>query len=892
MSDSERSTRDARVGLADGVGLLGLALAMIATVAGLSPAIGRRPPAVDLLALAGLGLAALGAVARLRLASPAAPAKGRFRPDDPEFRLLFDSALVGITVVRPDGAVEEANDAFLGLVGLTRDEFRADGLKWTDITPPEHAARDRQAVRDILLDGRSAPYEKEYLARDGRRVPVMVGTTRIDPDTGLSLCFVHDLSPRKAVEDELRSKEEQYRQLFDLNPDASWVLDEETLGFLAVNEAATVRYGYSREEFARMTILDIRINVDPDAFREYLRTHQGGVQGMQSSHRTRTGEILDVEVTTLHLIFAGRPARLVIVRDLTEANRMVRTLRENEAHYRTLAEALPHVIWTAGPGGEVEEPRPGGTLVWSPGSTRPSAEWLRLIHPDDRENSRRAWAEAVENGSAYEVEHRVRRGDAGWVWGLSRAVPLRDPDGKVLRWVGTTTDIHRVKHAEEALVVAVLAAETASRSKDRFLAVLSHELRTPLTPVLAAHTALLGRTDIPLAMRQVVEMTCRNIEREACLIDDLLDVSQITQGAIAFKAGRHDLHDLLGRALDDARAELEAAEIQVIRLIDAEETYIEGDADRLRQVLGNVVQNLLKFSPRGSRAWVRTRNIERGSEHQDLVADEATAAATGDQRPRIRVDITDEGVGLAQEDLGRIFNAFEQGEVTLRRRYGGLGLGLTISRYIAERHGGLLWASSPGKGKGSTFSLLLPTAPPPAMCHIPLPANEPEVPPLPPPANANRNADADDDRPAMTATGAASDARVGVPVARKGLRILVVEDNKDTLRILSMLLEQAGHQVAAQPSFARAMDYVDSGASFDIVLSDIELSDGTGLELMRHIRATRSSPDPVPGIAMSGFGSDEDIELSMDAGFAEHMTKPLDYRRLESTLWRVSGKTP
>jgi two-component system CheB/CheR fusion protein len=229
------------------------------------------------------------------------------------------------------------------------------------------------------------------------------------------------------------------------------------------------------------------------------------------------------------------------------------------------------------------------------------------------------------------------------------------------------------------------------------------------------------------------------------------------------------------------------------------------------------------------------------------------------------VEVSDSGIGIEPEILPRIFEAFEQGEDALRRRSAGLGLGLAISRSLAEAHGGTLTAASPGRGQGSTFTLELATIAPPG----------PEAQPAPAPAPATPESGS------LPGSGSQSQR---TPPPPRPLQILLVEDNKDSLTHLALILGLRGHEVRTAERLAEALQAATSGA-YDLVISDIELPDGTGLELMRQIdsRAVR-------GIAMSGYGSEEDIQQSLDAGYDEHLTKPVDIHRLEEAIRRAMAK--
>jgi signal transduction histidine kinase/ActR/RegA family two-component response regulator len=401
--------------------------------------------------------------------------------------------------------------------------------------------------------------------------------------------------------------------------------------------------------------------------------------------------------------------------------------------------------------------------------------------------------------------------------------------------------------AEAELRTSKQVAEEANRAKDRFLAVLGHELRTPLTPILAAVTASRDDSEAPTALLELCDMVRRNIEIEVRLIDDLLDVARIGRGMFRMELAVVDAHALIREVMTICRGEVEAAGLRVELSLRAGSHYVEADPARLQQVIWDLVKNAVKFTPAGGTIAVRTRDEREGFDGRA-------------KSPRLVVEVSDTGVGLDPEDLSLIFAPFAQGESSRRGRSGGLGLGLAIGRSVIEAHDGTLRASSPGRDLGATFTIELNTVPAPLNPPSPplLPAAHQPGPAVPPPAFAAANGRGD------------------------GLDILLVEDNKDTLQYLTLLLRQAGHRVRPASTIAGAIEA--AAGSIDLVLSDIELPDGNGLDLIRVLHANRPH---LPAIAISGFGSDDDARLSFDAGFSDHLTKPVDFRNLTAAIRRV-----
>ena len=366
-------------------------------------------------------------------------------------------------------------------------------------------------------------------------------------------------------------------------------------------------------------------------------------------------------------------------------------------------------------------------------------------------------------------------------------------------------------------------AEQANRAKDQFLAMLSHELRTPLSPVLSTVSLLESDESTPSHVRAALQMIHRNVELEARLIDDLLDLTRVSKGKLQLNLEVVDAHALIRSALEICGQEIADKQHQITVLADARRCHLRADPARLQQIFWNLIKNAVKFTPACGQLTISTRN---------------------DERDALIVDIADNGAGVEPELLPRIFDAFEQGT---RPAYGGLGLGLAITKALTHLHGGTICARSEGPDRGATFELCLPTVETPRE---------------------------DERRP--TASNAA--------IARRAYRLLVVEDHADTQHSLTRLLERRGYEVRAVAEVAEALAAA-SDFAFDVLISDMGLPDGSGLDLIERL-AARS---PVKGIALSGFGMEEDVRRSKAAGFSEHLTKPVDINKLDEAIQRLGG---
>jgi signal transduction histidine kinase len=368
-------------------------------------------------------------------------------------------------------------------------------------------------------------------------------------------------------------------------------------------------------------------------------------------------------------------------------------------------------------------------------------------------------------------------------------------------------------------------AESANAAKDRFLAMLSHELRTPLSPIIHAVT-LLEEENCPAHLREAVATIRRNVRLEARLIDDLLDLARVRNDKLHIDLQTVEVHELLRQAVEICRPDIAARNISLVEQLEARSTHVHGDPARLQQVFWNLLTNACKFTPEGGTITVRT---------------------SGADEKHIQVEVSDNGVGIAPEKILRIFNAFEQAETPAHT---GLGLGLAICKALVEKHGGRIEAQSEGMGHGATFRIRLPCA--------------------------------------QAATGEKPAVPRAVPDG-SGLRLLVVEDHRDTLETLQQLLKRRGYAVRTAASVEQALAVAED-YEFDMLVSDIGLPDGRGTELLE--RLEKLSRHPFLAIAMSGFGTDEDLRSSHEAGFAQHLTKPVEFATLHEAIARLTADLP
>jgi PAS domain S-box-containing protein len=406
-------------------------------------------------------------------------------------------------------------------------------------------------------------------------------------------------------------------------------------------------------------------------------------------------------------------------------------------------------------------------------------------------------------------------------------------DGKFESAVLSFRDISWLKEKEIEIREALIRAEHAIQTKDRFIAMVSHELRTPMTPIVSLLSSLMIDDTLSDDLKETIKMIEDNTKIEIQLIDDLLDVMRISQGKLVHTFDIVDVHVVIGEALVASCSPEDFRTIKLTQHLDAPYTVMKADSVRLRQVFWNIVRNAIKFMPRGGDLSIVTKNRFEGENAFIVIA------------------FTDTGVGIPGDQIGKIFNTFEQGDSSMTRRFGGLGLGLAISKSIVLTHHGSIFASSPGTGQGATITIELPIIKDMS------------------PVNANTQEDG------------------------KPLRLLYAEDTKATYSAFIKSFRSQGIEVTHVTNCEAALELIRSHSNdpecpWDVLLCDMQLPDGWGTSIMEEIKLYWKY---VEGVAYSGYTGVEDVERSLAAGFRNHLPKPIpDFMALVRMLRMLAVK--
>jgi PAS domain S-box-containing protein len=817
-------------------------------------------------------------------------------------RATLESTTDGILVTDYDALVTGFNQQFVEMWRIPPDALATGShQKLQDVTTPQIANPGAFRARMEQIYEERPPETHDLLElSDGRVIERVSKIQRIEDRNVGRVWSFRDITQRMAAEAELREQSEWFRVTLGSIGDAVITVDNDCR-VTFMNPVAEKLVGWSTAEALRCSITDVLHLIDEKTRRPAQNPiqsalDQGTVRGL--GHHTilvrRDGSQIPIEDSAAPIKNPGGEiiGAVMVFHDISERRAKEKALREEYVITEQLHEISTSISTEFDLGKIVQTITDAGTRV-----TRAQFGAFFYNVLDDKGGSYMLYALSGVSRAAFEKFPMPRATD---LFGLTLrgegviriddvykdprfgknepyhgmpqvsvvsylAVPVISRSGEVLGGLffgheeagvfterdenvilgvaalaAAAVDSARMYRAEQQ---ARASAEQANQSKDLFLAALSHELRTPLTPVLAILSSLREDADIPETLAEDLETVRRNVELEARLIDDLLDLTRVARGKLELHCERVRLHRMIEDAINACHPDLAAKHLRLVRDFAGEKATILADPARVTQILWNLLKNAIKFTPDGGTITIRSRI--------NPAADDGN----------VTVEVGDTGIGIDPAQLERVFDAFEQGDRQITRQFGGIGLGLAISKAIAESHHGALTAASPGLGRGSTFRLTLPFD----GCE----------------EDENSIPDTIGDAPARIAP-------ISAGVTNRPQRILLVEDHADTAAILARLLRRMGHDVLPADTLQGALKLAEREmrvAPIDLVMSDLGLPDGSGLDLMRELSSTYG----LRGIALSGFGMDSDREQSSAAGFSRHLTKPVDIATLRATLAEMTS---
>jgi PAS domain S-box-containing protein len=653
------------------------------------------------------------------------------------------------------------------------------------------------------------------------------------------LSLVLDVTVAKRIEEALRKSEMQYRLLFESNPQPMWVYDVETLRFLAVNEAAIQRYGYSRTDFLEMTIADIRPAEDGQLLSDYLASDDAEIEHAgEWRHRKKDGTVIHVEITASRLTFAGRRAEFVLAQDITERKQAETALRISEDRCRDLVDNSHELICTHDLDGKVLSVNPWAARVLGYPRERLIGMNIRDgLLPEYRAEFDKYLSAMKSEGSARGVmKVRTATGETR-LWEYYNTLRTDGVETPIVR--GMAHDVTERREALKREKEARLEAEAANRVKDEFLSTLSHELRTPLTAIVGWSDLLLHDEVAPHKQREAIATIARNANSQGQLINDLLEVSRIITGKLRLEFAACELESIIQAAVEAVRPTAEAKGVKLQILLEPDTGPVLGDRERLQQIVWNLLSNGVKFTRQNGLVQIKLQRVES----------------------QVEVVVTDSGVGINPEFLPYVFERFRQADGSTTRNYGGLGLGLAIVRHLVELHGGTVAADSAGANKGAVFTVRFPAMVESISQQFEL--MELVTSPVAVAESRNRQ------------------QRLG------GLRVLVVDDEFDARALVTTMLEGSGAQVLAVSSAAEALDSMESWKP-DVLIADIGMPVEDGYGLIRKVRALpQEVGGKTPAVALTAYARSDDRKRALAEGYQVHLAKPVDRVELATVIGRL-----
>ncbi len=640
-----------------------------------------------------------------------------------------------------------------------------------------------------------------------------------------------DLPDRERAERELQERAEEIEALMEAMPAVVLIAHDPDCRVISGNRVAQESLRMSKTDNISKTapegqqpthfkVLSDGVELSPHELPVQLAARGLEVRGNEHEVVFEDGERLHFYGNAVPLRDSDGNSRGAISAfvDITERKQAEESLRESEQRFKSLADKIPALVWMNDVEGRGIFVNARYLEYVGLSEDEIFSGWQNIIHPDDAERYLADYRAAVERRAEHRSAGRLRRRDGVYRWFEAHGIPRFEGD-RFAGYIGCNVEIHDRKMAEEAL-------RDADRRKDEFLAMLAHELRNPLAPIRNAVHILKrpGISDEQLEWaRGIIE---RQVDQLTRLVDDLLDVSRITQGKITLQKEKLDLMTVVGRALETSRPLIDARKHQLAVSLPSESVRLKGDLLRLAQVVSNLLSNAAKYTDEGGAIWLTAE-----PEDDELV-----------------LRVKDNGMGIPAEELPHIFDLFIQAERSLDRAQGGLGIGLTLVRIIVELHGGRVEAFSDGPGRGSEFEARLPLL-------------------------------TDERREASDLPGIVKDSASTLPRPR---RVLVVDDNEDSAESLAVMLRLEGHEAVVAHDGQGAIEMARAFQP-QVALLDIGLPGMNGYEVARRLRAQPGGREAAL-IALTGYGQAEDRQRSLEAGFDHHLTKPVNYDTLMSLI--------
>lgn len=767
----------------------------------------------------------------------------------------------------------ERTDGLTRLLGYSLDEAEPTAKWWADRIHPDDLQAAQNHAWSVLATEDTCSVEYRVRNKANQYVDMLdqclVAARDVEGRPIRIVGSTIDISDRKRAAAELQQRELEFRTLVENTPDIITRYDRD-LRHLYISSTIEQTIGVPVEQIIGKTVSELGLKY-PQLQDWYATIQHVFATGerclLETEFPKSDGESRLYQVHFVPELWEGDQVKTVVsfARDITEYKRAQESLRQSEERLRLAMEAAQLGTWDVNltTGKAIWSEQHFTLLGFEPVASGEASEtiWMERIHPDDRERILQAWQQSQLNHQLYQTEYRVIRADTGEIgWVAALGSFTYDSNDQAVRSVGVVFDITQRKQAEverQRLLERERAvreeAERANRVKDEFLSILSHELRSPLNPILGWARLLQAKQFDESTTTQALSTIERNARLQTQLIDDLLDVAKILRGKLNLNETAVHLVSVVEAAIEVVRT---AAEAKTILLMPdlADIGQVWGDSARLQQIVWNLLSNAVKFTPSGGRVIVRLERV-KGEEHESAAetSSNRSAANPATHRPSYaQISVIDTGKGISPQFLPHIFESFRQEDVSITRRYGGLGLGLSIVKYLVDAHGGTIIADSPGEGQGATFTIKLP-----------LLREESVVSPGASPSASN--------------------------IDLTGIKVLAVDDGEDARDLLTMLLAQYG---AAAKVVASAKEVLALLGEFapHVLVCDIGMPEMDGYMLLQRIRSLPADQGgDTPAIALTAYAKEEDSQRALAHGFQRHLAKPVEPDQLITAIAELTN---
>jgi PAS domain S-box-containing protein len=792
------------------------------------------------------------------------------RESEERFAKAFLASPDGLVISRiTDGVILEANGNFAALTGYTRDEMI--GKSTIELGIYAHP-EDRHRMLDMLKEQNYVrDFEFEVRRRSGEKRMISFSAEPLElHGEHCWLTIVRDITESKQAEEALRESEERFAKAFRASPDGMIITRQSDGAILEINDSWSQILGYAGEEALGKRLTQFDFLVDPEDRQRVMAIleEQGYVRDYEMTLKQKSGETILVRISIEPIELRGERCFVTIVHDITRRKLAEEAMRRSEEQARRQLAYIEAIYATAPVGlcfvdtnltylslNERLAEINGKSIEDHIGRTVPEVlpEMAEMLEPIFRR--------VVETGEpALNVEQRVVRKAQPNVshYFIASFYPIKNGGGRVLGVNVVVMDITERKKTEEKLErllrqekAARAEAESANRMKDEFLATISHELRTPLTSILGWARLLTGGGLTTPQASHALEVIAQSAQSQNRLIEDILDTSRIITGRLKLDAQPVVIERIFHAAVDVIRPSAEAKGIVLSETVEKPDSVVFGDANRLQQAVWNLLSNAVKFTGEGGRIEARLGRAEG----------------------QVEITVKDSGIGIESKFLPHVFDRFRQADASSTREYGGLGIGLSIVRHIVEMHGGGVSVTSPGKGRGATFKIRLPLisgSRPSRPAQPAQPAQQTPSPEAPPPEIKERTTSGNGHR-------------------LDGVRVLLVEDNLDTLEMLKFIFDESGAEVITATSVDEALQALDRFRP-DALVSDIAMPDRDGYDLIREIRSREPERGgKIPAVAVTAYARAEDRVRVLASGFQMHIAKPIDPDELIAVVSSLTG---